>query len=79
MKPILTTVVASVALINSAAARYLYVDNVRGLETNDGLAAESGPNDRGPFKTIHRGLRTAEPGDTAYLIKNEMTDSVESE
>lgn len=55
------------AFTASAAARDIYVDNVAGLETNDGLAAQPGPNGRGPFKTIHRGLRTAVPGDTVHL------------
>ena len=51
----------------SAAARDFYVHPVDGLETNDGLAAENESPGHGPFKTIHRGLRTAQPGDTVHL------------
>ena len=73
MKSIQLLVVVAVAWFGGVAhvvARDIYVDNVAGLETNDGLAATAGAKGRGPFKTIHRGMRTAVPGDVVHLVKN---------
>jgi hypothetical protein len=64
--------------IAHVAARDIYVDNVAGLETNDGLAGRQDGERRGPFQTIHRGMRTAVPGDVVHLVKNDSVPYRES-
>lgn len=50
-----------------SAARDLYVNQITGDERNDGLAAVPGATGVGPVKTIHRAVRSAQPGDTVHL------------
>ena len=57
---------ALLACAFACQARDLYVDPLRGDEHANGLAAKAdGTN--GPVKTIARGIKYAEPGDTVHL------------
>lgn len=57
----------SLLFFSAASARDRYVDPIHGDERNDGYSAKSLGDGRGPVKTIHRGIRFAEPGDTVHL------------
>ncbi len=62
---ICAVVIAGVPLI--AAAADIYVDNLKGNDTWNGTAAQSGQADAGPFKSIARSLKAAGAGDTVHL------------
>lgn len=49
-----------------ASGRNLYVDPKSGDDRNTGLASEKRGADA-PFKTIHKAVRSAQPGDTVHL------------
>ena len=51
----------------TAAARDRYVDPVRGDDRNDGFAAVPDGRGHGPVRSIHYGVRFAQPGDTVHL------------
>lgn len=53
-----------------AAARDLFVDNVRGDDLHDGLAAGT-TEFGGPLRSLRRALQLALPGDRIVLAKNE--------
>ncbi|MBA4018517.1 MAG: hypothetical protein C0483_15220 [Pirellula sp.] len=55
------------AAAQTSEARDLYVNPLTGDERNDGLTAAPGAAGIGPVKTIHRGVRYAQPGDTVHL------------
>jgi hypothetical protein len=68
-RPLLIAALALALGLSSAAAagRNLYVDPKLGDDRANGLAAKPEGSD-GPFKTIARGLRLAQPGDTVHLL-----------
>ena len=47
----------------------IYVDNVIGNDSYDGLAKLVLPDNQGPFKTINAAIKKAGPGDTIQLIQ----------
>ncbi len=53
-----------------AAARDLFVDNVRGDDLNDGLTTDTA-GFGGPVRTVRRALQIALPGDRIVLTKND--------
>lgn len=63
---------ALVALLSTcAAARDRYVDPVHGNDRNDGWSATSDGQGHGPVRTIHYGVRLAEPGDVVHLAPSD--------
>jgi hypothetical protein len=67
-------VLLTVSAFAETAGRHFYVDPVLGKESADGLAATATGAD-GPVKTIARGLKFAQPGDTVHLAKATYRES----
>lgn len=64
-------------LAGSAAANDIFVDNIVGLDSNDGFSATIQQGNTGPVRTLGRAAQLATSGDTIYL-KNTQTPYYDS-
>lgn len=66
----LNVLVACVVCVSSAIGKEIYVDNVIGRDTADGMLPFIGDSYGGPVGTIHRAVQLAEYGDVIVVKDN---------
>jgi hypothetical protein len=67
LKGFVLVLLGTAALLSKVCANEFYVDNEKGNDSTDGLAAKPGPGS-GPKKTLASAVALLTPGDTLHLV-----------